>query len=158
MHMMNGFGKHSHNLRVLAPVNGSEACEAAFKWSCDFAKNSKAELYAVYVNEVPLELPLNTEFAPGEGHGEQVLTRLEGIAESRKCKVNAQLLQARHAGPAIAMEAEDRNMDLIIVGIAHNQRVGAHPLGSTTSYLLRHAPCQVIIWRDSAPTPALAVR
>ena len=96
--------------------------------------------------------------SPGDGPGEQVLTRLEEIAQARKCKVNAQLLQARHAGPAIAMEAEDRKMDLIIVAIGHNQRVGAHPLGSTTSYLLRHAPCQVLIWRDSAPASALAER
>ena len=148
----------SHTLRVLVPVNGSPACEAAFEWSCDFAKNTKGDLNAVYVNEVPLEFPLNTEFVLGDNQGDEVLFRIEEIAHARKCKVNAQLLQARQAGPAIALEAADRDMDLIILGIAHRRRTGAHPLGPTTTYLLQHAPCQVMIWRDAVNSPALALK
>ena len=148
----------THATKILVPVNESPVSEAAFRWSCQFAKNNKAELHAVYVNEVPLELALNTEFSAGNNQGERVLAQVEAIAHGDKCKVHAQLLQARHAGPAIALEAADRNMDLIVLGVGYRERIGPHPFGSTANYLLEHAPCQVVLWRDAIHAPVLSSR
>ena len=47
--------------RILVPVNGDAVSERAFRWACQTARESKAELHAVYVIEVPLELPLEAE-------------------------------------------------------------------------------------------------
>ena len=93
--------------RILVPVDDSPVSEDAFRWSCQLAKHSKAELHLIYVNEVPMEFSLKTEFVQEDNKGEHVLARLESIAEEEKCKVHGQLLQARHAGPAIVLEAED---------------------------------------------------
>ena len=142
--------------RILAPVNGTPASEHAFRWACQLAKNTKSELHAVYVSEVPLEFPLNTEFVSEDTRGDQVLARTEAIAAEEKCRVHAQLLQGRHAGPAIVLEAEDREMEMIILGIPFRHRVGSSVLGSTASYLLEHAPCQVVLWRERVRTPALS--
>jgi nucleotide-binding universal stress UspA family protein len=144
--------------RILVPVNGTPASEHAFRWACSLARQTRAELYAIHVSEVPMEFPLNTEFVQEDNKGEAILARIEAIAAEEKCKVDAQLLQARHAGPAITLEAEDRQMEMIILGLPYRHRLGpcACALGTTSTYLLEHAPCQVIFWRERISTPALA--
>ena len=142
--------------RTLVPVNGTPASEHAFLWACQLAKTTKSELHAIYVSEVPLEFPLNTEFVSEDNQGEQVLSHIEAIAAEEKCRVHAQLLQGRHAGPVIVLEAEDREMEMIILGIPFRHRVGSSVLGSTASYLLEHAPCQVVLWRERILTAALS--
>ncbi len=142
--------------RILVPVDDTPVSEDAFRWSCQLAKHSKAELHLIYVNEVPMEFSLKTEFVQEDNKGEHVLARLESIAEEEKCKVHGQLLQARHAGPAIVLEAEDRQMEVIVYGIPYRNHIGLSNLGTTAQYLLDHAPCQVIFWRDSMPTAAVS--
>ena len=142
--------------RILVPVDDTPVSEDAFRWACQLAKNSKAELHLIYVNEVPMEFSLSTEFVQEDNKGEHVLARLEAIAEGEKCKVHGQLLQARHAGPAIVLEAEDRQMEVIVYGIPYRNHIGLSSLGSTAKYLLDHAPCQVIFWRESMPTAAVS--
>lgn len=147
----------SGSKRILVPVNGIPASEHAFRWACHLARQSKAELHAVYVSEVPQEFSLGTEFVNEDNRGEQVLARIEAIAGEEKCKVHAQHLQARHAGPAIVLEAEDREMEMIILGIPYRHRLGGSSiLGTTAAYLLEHAPCQVVFWRERIPTAALS--
>ena len=141
--------------RILVPVNGTSASEHAFRWACQLVKNTKSELHAVYVSEVPQEFPLNTEFVSEDTRGEQVLARIETISTEEKCRVHAQILQGRHAGPAIVLEAEDREMELIILGIPFRHRVGSSILGTTASYLLEHAPCQVVLWSERVQAAAL---
>lgn len=142
--------------RILVPVDDTPVSEEAFRWACQLARQNKAELHAIYVTEVPMEFSLSTEFVQEDNKGELVLARLESVAEEEKCKVHAQLLQARYAGPAIALEAEDRQMELIILGVPYRHRVGSSTLGSTPTYILEHAPCQVVLWRERMPVPALA--
>jgi nucleotide-binding universal stress UspA family protein len=142
--------------RILVPVNGIPASEHAFRWACQLAKQMRAELHVIYVSEVPLEFSLNTEFVNEDNHGEQVLARIEAIAGEERCRVHAQHLRARHAGPAITLEAEDREMEMIILGLPYRHRLGSSILGSTATYLLEHAPCQVVCWRERIPTAALS--
>ncbi len=142
--------------RILVPVDDTPASEQAFRWACQLAKHTKAELHVIYVTEIPLEFSLNTEFVQEDNIGEHILARVEAIAEEEKCKVSAQLLQARHAGPAIVLEAEDREMELIILGIPYRHRMGSCTLGATATYLLDHATCQVVFWREGIPAPALS--
>ncbi|MDA1220245.1 MAG: universal stress protein [Chloroflexi bacterium] len=142
--------------RILVPVDDTPVSEAAFRWACQLARHSKAELHAIYVTEVPMEFSLSTEFVREDNVGEHVLARLESVAEEEKCKVHAQLLQARYAGPAITLEAEDRQMEMIVLGVPYRHRLGSSTLGATPTYILEHAPCQVILWRERIPAPALS--
>ena len=54
------------------------------------------------------------------------------------------------------MEAEDRQMDAVIMGVRYRRRFGACSLGTTSSYIFNNAPWQVIFWRERASTPVLA--
>lgn len=142
--------------RILVPVNGEPVSEHTFRWACQLAKEAKAELHALFVIEVPLELPLEAENSEAASDGEKILARIEAIgAEERYKGLQANFLRARHAGPAIVMEAEDRLMDLMILGIPYRRQFGAFSLGPTASYVLQNAACQVMLWRDKASSSAL---
>ena len=143
--------------RILVPVNGELTSERTFRWACRLAREAKAELHAIFVIEVPLEFPLEAENSRDVSDGEEILARIEAIGAEEKYKgLQANFLRARHAGPAIVMEAEDRLMDLMILGIPYRRRFGASTLGPTATYVLQNAACQVMFWRDSASAPALA--
>ena len=60
----------------------------------------------------------------------------------------------RHAGPAVVLEAEDRNMDAVILSVPYKRRFGSCSMGATASYVFDNAPCRVILWRE--PTPVIA--
>ena len=137
--------------RILVPVNGDQASENTFRWACQIAKESKAELHAVYVIEVPLDLPMEAEITEYVTQGEEILARVEAISSEEKCKnVQAKILRARHAGPAIVMETEDRHMDLVIMGIPYRRRFGSCDMGDTAGYIFHNATCQIIFWREPA--------
>ena len=53
----------------------------------------------------------------------------------------------------MVLESEDRFMDLLIVGVPYNRRFGTCMLGTTASYIFNNAMCQVMFWREQAPTP-----
>ena len=145
-------------LRILTPVNGKPASDHAFRWSCQLARHFRADLYAIYVFEVPLEFPLDSaEVRRDHQEGEGILTRMEQIASTERCRVNANLLEARNAGPAIVLEAADRDMDLLVIGLPFQRRIDAQVVGVTSGYILNNAPCQVIISREPAPA-TLAVQ
>ncbi|MDA1271053.1 MAG: universal stress protein [Chloroflexi bacterium] len=140
--------------RILLPVNGKPYSELTFRWACQMARESKTELHAVYVIEVPLELSLESEIADDINKGEEILARIEAIASEEKYKdLQARFLRARQAGPAIVLESEDRFMDLLIVGVPYLRRFGSCTLGATASYIFHNASCQVMFWRERAPAP-----
>lgn len=142
--------------RMLVPVDGGEVSERTFRWACHTARESKSELHAVYVIEVPLELPLEAEITEDVNRGEDILARIEAIASEEKYKnIQARFLRARHPGPAIVLEAEDRQVDIIVMGIPYRRRLGSWDMGSTAEYIFHNAACQMILWRQSAPSPVL---
>ena len=108
-------------------------------------------MYAIHVFEVPLELPLDTTAMLRDHQDfESILTRVEEIASSEKYRVNASLLEARHAGPAIVLEAAERGMDLVVIGLPFDGRIDSYSVGATSAYVLKNAPCQVILSREPA--------
>ena len=118
------------------------------------ARESKTELHAVYVIEVPLELSLESEISSDINKGEDILARIEAIASEEKYKgLQARFLRARQAGPAVVLESEDRFMDLLIVGVPYIRRFGTCVLGTTASYIFNNSSCQVMFWREQAPSP-----
>ncbi len=60
---------------------------------------------------------------------------------------SARVLTGSHAGDCIVSFAEENESELIIIGDSGHGRVHDFFLGSTTNYVLRHAPCSVWISR-----------
>ncbi len=134
---------------ILVPVIGTEADKEAIRLGCQLAKKNKGKIRVVYVIAVKRALPLEAEIEPEIQKAEDVLDQMETIAEEEDYEVETELLQARDAGPAIVDEAVDREVDLILMGVAYKTRFGQFSLGSVVPYILRNAPCRVILYHQS---------
>lgn len=135
--------------RVLVPVCGNNADAIALGLACDIARKSKAKVFAIFVIEVRRALPLDADLPPEVQRGEDVLLQAERVAKEMDYAVETELLQAREVGVAIVDEANERGVDLIIMGLRYKRQFGEFNLGSTVPYVLKNAPCEVWVCRES---------
>jgi nucleotide-binding universal stress UspA family protein len=136
--------------RILVPVIGTEADEEAIRLGCKLAKKNKGKMWAVYVITPKRSLPLEAEIEPEKQKAEDVLDHMESIAEEEDYEIETEVLQSRDAGPAIVDEAVERGVDLILTGVAYKTRFGQFSLGSVVPYILRNAPCRVILYHQAS--------
>ena len=134
--------------RILVPVSGTKADEEATRLACELAKKTKGEIWVVYVITVKRSLPLAAEIAPEIRKAEGILARIETVAEEQDFKVETDLLQAREAAPTIIDEAVEREVDLILMGVNYKRRFGQFSLGSVVPYVLKNAPCRVMLYHQ----------
>ena len=136
---------------IVVPVNGSSASVDALALACFLAKRNKGTVYAVYVIEVARTMPLDAEMTAEARHGEQVLAEAEQRAEELDFRDNVfgELLQARDSGHAIVDEAVERGVSAIVMGVSYSHGVGDE-LPAAAQYVLKNAPCQVILSRTAA--------
>ncbi len=134
--------------RILVPVVGTEADKEAISLGCKLAKRNKAKIWAVYVITVKRSLPLDADIEPEIRRAEDILDHIGSIAEEEDCEIETDLLQARDAGPAIVDEAVERVVDLILIGVTYKRHFGQFSLGSVVPYILKNAPCHVILYHQ----------
>ena len=140
---------------VLVVTSGDGSDDEAVKLACELLDPQRGRLYVAYIIEVERALPVDAEVAPATAKGEEVLKHMEEVAEDLKFEAEAELLQARSTGPAIVGEAFDKQVDAIVLTIPHRKRYGSFHVGDTAPYVLEHAPCKVILWRNAiAGTPS----
>jgi nucleotide-binding universal stress UspA family protein len=70
--------------------------------------------------------------------------QLDEVAPS----VKTHLIQCDHIGEGIVDFAEKKSIDLMVIGESPRSVIGRFVTGSTTRYVLRHAPCSVWITRN----------
>jgi nucleotide-binding universal stress UspA family protein len=134
--------------KILVPVVGTEADEEAIKLACQLARKNKAKIWVVYVITIKRSLPLHAEIEAEIRTSEDILDRMEIIAEEEDYEVETDLIQARDAGPAVVDEAVEREVDLILMGVAYKKRFGQFSLGNVVPYILKSAPCRVILYHQ----------
>ena len=129
-------------------VAGTEADEEAIKLACRLAKKNKGRICAVYVITIERTLPLDAEMEPEIKKAESILEHVEIIAEEENYEIETDILQAREAGLAIVDEAVEREVDLIVMGVTYGRRFGQFSLGNMVPYVLKNAPCPVILYHQ----------
>ncbi len=134
---------------ILVPVGGTEADDEAILIACRLAKKTKSKIWSVYVITVERTLPLEAEIETEIQRAEGILDHVEEVAEREGYKVQTDVLQARDAGPAIIDEAVERNADLIVIGIRQKRHFGQFSLGNVVPYVLKNAPCRVILYQKN---------
>jgi nucleotide-binding universal stress UspA family protein len=137
--------------RILVPVAGADADIETIKLACRLARREKAKLLVVHIIPIALSLPLDAELAAEVKKAESVLEHAEKIVLERGCEIETDLLQARNVGPSIVDEAVERQSDLIVMGLAYKQQFGQYSMGDAIPYVLRNAPCPVILFQQSQP-------
>ena len=133
---------------VLVPVTGDDCDEDVVRIACEMLESRRSLLRVLYVIEVARHSPIDAEIAEDYQKGEAALRRMEQVANSYNCMSEARLMQARKAGAVIVRESIDKNVDAIVMGASQTESFGVFSLGEHIPYVLRHAPCRVIIYRD----------
>jgi len=133
--------------KILVPIGGTEADEEAIKLACELTRKNKDKIWAIYVITIKRSLPLEAEIESEIRQAEDILDHIVNTAEEQGYEIDTDILQAREAGPAIIDEAVEREVDLILMGIKHKTRFGQFSLGNVAPYVLKNAPCPVILYQ-----------
>jgi nucleotide-binding universal stress UspA family protein len=134
--------------KILVPVVGSEADIETVKLACRLAKKDKGKVWAVSVVAIKRALPLDAEIDSEIKKAEEILDRVESVAEEEDYEVETDVLQAREVGPAIVDEAVERGVSLILMGIKYKKSFGQFSMGNVVPYVLKNSPCPVILYQQ----------
>ncbi|MBI3323339.1 MAG: universal stress protein [Candidatus Omnitrophica bacterium] len=139
---------HLEVRKILVPTLGGPFTEN-LQIACEMAKPRGAAVTALYVIEIPASMPLDTFLPDRLGDADGALKRAQAVGREFEVAVVAQLLQARSAGQAIVDVAKEKSFDLIVMGSSYRRGAAAW-LGSTTEYVIRNAPCRVLICKTTS--------
>ena len=121
----------------------------------------------IYVAELPLTVPIDAPL-PEEvrERGDRALARADEIGdEYEKVEVGTAFVRARSVGAGIVSEARQRDSEVIVMGAEPPSRIrggailggigAARPeeVGKVTEYVLRKAPCRVLLTAPPEDTP-----
>jgi basic amino acid/polyamine antiporter, APA family len=133
---------------VLVPVVWRRESEAAVDLACRLAAERGGSIVALTVIELPLELALDATL-PGitEQKAHDLLDEAKAIGDAYGVNVIGRLVRARRAGRAIVDEAERRNSEIIVMGAPRRdqQRRRGRIFGGTVDFVLKNAPCRVMV-------------
>lgn len=137
--------------RILLPLAGAAVDADVVRLAALIAKPNKSQVEALHVIEVQWNRPLDADLTEDEVKAEQLLSAAEDVARSVGIQLDTEYVAARTAWSAIVHEAEQRQVDLIIMGMPYRKRMGKVVVGRTVSNVFVNAPCQVIALRERAP-------
>lgn len=141
--------------RILVPLAGTEADEAALRLTALLLAGTEAEALLIHVIEVPFEQQLDVEDASALGFADEVLGRGESLLSGQGVRARTTISQARAAGAAIVDEAAEQRADLIVMGLRYKKRFGGGwDAGRTVPYVMRNSMAPV--WCLRAETEDLA--
>jgi APA family basic amino acid/polyamine antiporter len=127
--------------------------------AADRPGESPPRLEVVYVAELPLTVSLDSPPPPEVAERANVaLARAKEVGEEYETvEVNLSVVRARDVGAGIVQAARDRNVEVVVMGAEPPTRIrggavlgglgGSRPaeIGPITEYVLRRAPCRVLI-------------
>jgi len=141
--------------RILVTLAGHQVDEETIRVACRMASKTRGEgtkeparIYAVHVVEVNRSLPLSAPVENQIERGEQILDAAERIAAEYDIGIETEMVQARDTGPAIVGEADEWHADVIVMGLPYKRRFGEFNLGKTAPYVLKNAPCRIMLFRE----------
>src|SRR3954453_9753651 len=144
--------------RLLVPVNGTPGDERVMSLVADLVHKHSVNITLIYVVEVEQAMPLDAELPAQIDRGESILARAEEFARTQPghklAVVSTDLLQARTAGAAIVDEAVERRVDAIVMATTSRWKHGKIIIGDTAAYILKNAPCDVLVVRYAEPEEA----
>lgn len=137
--------------RILLAVDGSEHALHATKKAAELARVMKPKELQVVVVYDPIPIYLgepNMQIAITSRKGEAESILEKAVAEIGKvpCEVHSDILEG-NAAESIIEIANNRKIDLIVMGSRGLGRLAGLVLGSTSQKVVAHAPCPVLIVR-----------
>lgn len=104
-----------------------------------------AVVEALHVIRVPLELPLDAELRTAEERAAAALAEARLLGAENGVEVDGRTVRARSIGAAIVQAARESGADVIVMGSAPRWRRQSRFFSPTVEYVLREAPCEVLV-------------
>jgi basic amino acid/polyamine antiporter, APA family len=138
--------------RILVPLVDTSDSERAVAVACQLAAERGTAVSAVNVVEVPVELPLDAHMTEEEAHAKHVLRHAAAIGDRYGVTVSPRIVRGRSAGEAIVEEAKRCRSEIIVLWAPRRNRLGSKAaiFGRTVDYVLKHAPCRVMVTAAAA--------
>jgi basic amino acid/polyamine antiporter, APA family len=131
--------------RILVPMKLGIIGEEMLATAIRLASEQDAEVQALHVIRVPLEQALDAPMLDEEERAEASLAEARLLGADHGVVVDGAIVRARAIGEAIVQRAFDVDADLIVLGSAPRWRRQARFFSPTVDYVLRKAPCEVLI-------------
>ncbi len=133
---------------ILVPIAPGYPSDEAMDFACRLAAERRASIVAFTAIEIPLDLPLDSELPDDVREANEQLDEARAIGESYGVRVIGRIARTRNIGRAIVDEAVRRHSEVIVmagprrVQLQHGRR---QIFGDVVDFVLRHAPCRVMI-------------
>jgi APA family basic amino acid/polyamine antiporter len=133
---------------ILVPIAPGYASDEAMDFACRLAAERRASIVAFTAIDVPLDLPLDAELPEEIREANQQLDEARAIGDSYGVTVIGRIARTRNIGRAIIEEAVRRHSEIIVMAGPRRvrlQRGRRQIFGDAVDYVLRHAPCRVMV-------------
>ena len=133
---------------VLVPIAPGYAWEEALDVACRLAAERRASIVALVALEVPLDQPLDAELPEEVLEADRHLDEARAIGDAYGVRVIGRIARVRKAGRAIVDEATRRGSEIVVMAGPRRvrlQRGRRQIFGDTVDFVLRHAPCRVMV-------------
>jgi APA family basic amino acid/polyamine antiporter len=130
---------------ILVPLKLGDIGEEMVATAVKLAEDSSAKVHALHVVRVPLDRPLTDEVAEEEEQSTESIAEAKLLGADYGVEVEGHIVRARSIGDAIISEAQRLGVDLIVLGSAPRWRRQSRFFSPTVEYVLRKAPCEVLI-------------
>jgi nucleotide-binding universal stress UspA family protein len=134
--------------RILVNVDFSDCSKKALRYAEALAKQFKSEIFCLHVLEP--EKPFLIVETEGFRKSQRVEAERQMLALLKEMDRSIQVDSAIRSGtPRVIFDlADERKIDLIIVGEHQRSRMGRFLFGSTTNQAVWHARCPVLVVRE----------
>ena len=133
---------------ILVPIAPGYPSDEAMDFACRLAAERRASIVAVTAIQVPLDLPLDTPLPEDVEEANEQLDEARAIGESYGVRVTGRIARTRNIGRAIVDEAVRRDSEVIVMAGPRRmqlQRGRRQIFGDAVDFVLRHAPCRVMV-------------
>jgi APA family basic amino acid/polyamine antiporter len=133
---------------ILVPIAPGYASDEAMDFACRLAAERRASIVAFTAIEVPLDLSLDAELPEDVREANEQLDEARAIGDSYGVRVIGRIARTRNIGRAIVDEAVRRNSEIIVMAGPRRvrlQRGRRQIFGDAVDFVLRHAPCRVMV-------------
>jgi len=137
--------------KILVPTDFSGNANKALDYAIELAALSKAEvmiLYASQVNDSSIAFPINMEYVPYVGNGEEVNRKLSVLKEQKSGNSEVNISTHLYAGfilESILKASDDLGADLVVMGTLGDSGAMEKLFGSVTAAVIGKTKIPVLV-------------
>jgi APA family basic amino acid/polyamine antiporter len=130
---------------ILAPVKFGPIGDEVFATALRLAEEHGVSITALHVVLVPLDRALDADMFEEEERAATSIAEAKLLAGEHGVEAEGVVVRARAIGNAVVETAKARSVDLIVMGSAARWRRRSRFFSPTVEYVLRNAPCEVMV-------------